>query len=255
MKSVKTVAGTLLFAASSPVLAQTPPGLSDLIGARAAGAETAMQSRGYVNVGAQQGDDRVWTTWWNARTRTCVTVSTVNGRYDAITTSPAPDCRQAGMPTTLPGSPVRPMPVPAQDSWFDLGLVCYGEGQQPALARRYGYQWDHRRGRYVYGDRTELTTRDFDASVMIQLWADGGRIRLPNRLVPPIHSRGNDGWWELDNVSRGQNEIRASYRLNGLNKPQIRIDRRSGRITIRGAADYSFSGTCDTVDNNAQRRF
>ena len=254
-------AAGIVLAVSSAAGAQTPSELSDLVGARAAGAETALRSRGYEYIRGQSGDDRVWTYWWNARTRICVTVATMNGRYDAITLSPAPDCRQpTARPTTLP-QPVpdgpTPMPVPSQrpgGQWFDLGLVCHGEGQRPTLATRYGYSWDYDRGRYTYGNRTELAAQDFDASVMIQLWDGGGRIRLPSKLIPPIHSRGDQGWWELDGVVRGRDAITAQYRLNGLNKPRLTIDRRSGRISIRGTADYAFTGTCDTVDNT-ERRF
>lgn len=247
-------------ATGSAASAQTPGDLTDLIGARAAGAENAIRSRGYDYVRGDTGSDRVWTYWWNDRTRTCVTVATVNGRYDSITISPAPDCRRAvGGATTLPQPvPGGPQPLPVQQrpgqQWFDLGLVCFGEGRKPTLATRYGYTWDYDKGRYTFGDRTELSTQDFDASVMIQLWQDGGRIRLPNSLVPPIHSRGEHGWWELDGLTRGRDTITAQYRLNGLNKPRITIDRRSGRISIRGAASYAFAGTCDTVDN-AERRF
>jgi len=271
MKSaVIAVLGTTL---AGTALAQSPADISDLVGARAAGGETQMQNRGYVNVGAETGDDRVWTYWWNSRTQTCVTVATMNGRYDAITISPSPDCQRGGaqpavlpsrpgrpstlppQATTLPAPPMRPMPVqPDGPAWFDVGLVCFGQGQRPTLASRYGYTWDYDQGRYVYGNRTELSTQDFNASVNIQLWEGGGRIRLPTTLIPPIHSRGDHGWWELDNVSSGRNTITAEYRLNGLNKPRVNIDRRSGQISIRGTGDYAFNGTCDTVDNQ-QRRF
>lgn len=256
-----TIAACLFACSGSAAVAQTPSDIQDLVGARAAGAENALRSRGYDYLRADTGDDRVWTYWWNNRTRTCVTVVTMNGRYDSITTSPVPDCRRpAGGPTTLPqpvpGGP-QPLPVPSQrpgQQWFDLGLVCFGEGRKPAFATRYGYTWDFDRGRYTYGNRTELSSQDFDASVMIQLWDSGGRIRLPNSLIPPIHSRGDHGWWELDTVNQGRDTITAQYRLNGLNKPRITIDRRSGRISIRGTAPYTFTGTCDTVDN-AERKF
>jgi hypothetical protein len=245
--------GCILIALSaSAAFAQTPDDIRDLVGARAAGAETQMQARGYTNVGGRQGDDRVWTYWWNPTTRTCVTVSTMEGRYDAITVSPAPDCQaQPGQAATPAGA----APAAQQgEHWFDLGLVCFGEGQRPAAATRYGYTWDYEKGRYVYGNRTELTTQDFDASVTIQFWDNGGRVRLPDKLIPPIHSRGEHGWWELNQVSTNSDTITAEYRLNGLNKPKITIDRRSGRISIRGTGDYAFTGTCDTV-NNQERRF
>ncbi|WP_254515015.1 hypothetical protein [Novosphingobium sp. G106] len=146
-------AAGIALAVSSTAGAQTPPELSDLVGARAAGAENALRSRGYDYIRGQSGDDRVWTYWWNVRTRTCVTVVTMNGRYDAITLSPVPDCGQsAARPTTLaqpaPDGP-RSMPGSSQHpggQWFDLGLVCYGEGQRPTLATRYGYSWDYDRG-------------------------------------------------------------------------------------------------------------
>lgn len=238
--------------------AQTPGDVTDLVGARGAGGESELLRRGYTFVRAETGDDRVWTYWWNARSRTCITIATMNGRYASITTSPAPDCRQqAGGASTLPmPDPGRPTPRPPErpdQSWFDLGLVCFGEGQRPALATRYGYTWDYDKGRYTYGNRTELSTQDFDASVMIQLWDGGGRIRLPDKLIPPIHSRGDHGWWELDNVDMGRDTIRGQYRLNGLNRPTLTIDRRTGRISIRGTAEYAFRGTCDTIDNQRRR--
>ena len=240
--------------------AQTPPDLRDLVGARAAGAENAMQSRGYRNVGGQTGDDRVWTYWWNERSRICVTVATRNGRYDSIRTSPAPDCQRGG-----PGGGGPRPDRPGQGDWDRpgqgggwgqpgqrpgddrLGLVCFGEGQRPALATRYGYSWNPDRDRFDFGNRTELTNQQFDASVMIQVWNGRGRIRLPRNLIPPLHSRGTQGWWDLTDVRVDRNSISAQYRLNGLNRPRINIDRRSGRISIRGTAGYAFRGTCDTV--------
>ncbi|WP_237452331.1 hypothetical protein [Qipengyuania algicida] len=236
--------------------AQVPRDIVDLVGARAAGGETQLRARGYDYVRGQTGDDRVWTYWWNPRTQVCITVSTVEGRYEAITASPSPDCNQAqAQPATLPDGPVRPAPVPSDMApAFDLGLICFGEGQRPQLATKYGYTWNEKEARYTYGNRTELTSQDFDASVSIQLFEGGGRIRLPKKLIPPLNSRGEDGWWKLDSVVTTRDTITAQYRLNGLNKPKLTIDRRSGRISIRGASNYGFTGTCDTVGNE-QRRF
>jgi hypothetical protein len=135
--------------------------------------------------------------------------------------------------------------------------VCFGEGQKPALANRWGWQWNWDSGRYDFGNRTELTRQQFDASVMIQIWDGGGRIRLPRSLIPPIHSGGTnrDGWWDLTDVYTDRGQIRATYRLNGLNKPRVTIDRRSGRINIQGLSSYRFRGDCDTIDGARHRRF
>ncbi|HVF93133.1 MAG TPA: hypothetical protein VM900_02350, partial [Sphingomonas sp.] len=68
-------------------------GLEDLVGARAGQAEGELGRRGYRNVRGEKSDDRSYTFWWNADRRQCVTIATMNGRYDSITASPAPDCR------------------------------------------------------------------------------------------------------------------------------------------------------------------
>ena len=62
------------------------------------------------------------------------------------------DCQRASgdtLPQSVPGGP-QPLPVPSEPNgrqWFDLGLVCFGEGRKPALATRYGYTWDYDKGR------------------------------------------------------------------------------------------------------------
>ena len=245
-----------------------PTGLEDFVGARAGQAERGVQDRGYRFVRAEQGDDRSYTFWWNADRRQCVTIATMDGRYNSITPSPPPDCRQpvndAARPMEAMGTRPDRRPPPAQQ-WTDseavvggraveLGLVCFGDGRKDGLASGSRWTWNSRRDRYEYDTYTETRPEIFDASLMVQLWGDGGRIRLPKSLVPPINSRGQNGWWDLYDVRTGPDLITAAYRLNGLNKPKVSIDRRSGRITVQGFSDYGFRGTCDQM-GPAGRRF
>lgn len=72
----------------------TPSDLRDLVGARAAGGETQLKNRGYKWVKTSEGTDRKWSNWWHNGQRQCITVATVNGRYDSIVTSPAFDCNR-----------------------------------------------------------------------------------------------------------------------------------------------------------------
>jgi len=72
----------------------TPSDVADLVGARAAGGENELKSRGYRFVKVEKGDDRTWSNWWNARKKVCLTVVTLEGRYDSIVSSPAFDCNQ-----------------------------------------------------------------------------------------------------------------------------------------------------------------
>lgn len=59
---------------------------ADLVGAKAAGVESDLQSRGFRNVdGFQSGSNGKGTIWWNGRTRQCLQMITVDGRADSIT--------------------------------------------------------------------------------------------------------------------------------------------------------------------------
>jgi hypothetical protein len=64
--------------------------LSDLIGVRGSSAESELKSRGYQfsgNLGSSA-------LWWNAGTKTCVSVTVDDGRVVSIVKSPKRDCRQ-----------------------------------------------------------------------------------------------------------------------------------------------------------------
>jgi hypothetical protein len=74
--------------------AKTPSGLTDLVGARAAGGETQLQSRGWVHIKTDTGDDRKWSYWWQPSQRECVSIAVMDGRFASVTSTPAPDCNQ-----------------------------------------------------------------------------------------------------------------------------------------------------------------
>ncbi len=284
MKSSTALTALLLAASSVPTIANAQStGLEDMVGARAGQAESELQRRGYVNTGGQQGDDRSYTNWWNAARRQCVTIATMDGRYNSIQPTTAPDCRQAastrpnpnyqGQPTSRPRPGYEPDPGYGQPPYrpggnqpgypggglvvdgrnVDLGLVCFGDGSKTGIASGTTWTWNRDRDRYEYGTYNTTRTEVFDASLMVQTWDGGGRIRLPRSLIPPINSRGNSGWWDLYDMSVSPDVIRATYRLNGLNKPRIVIDRRSGRITVQGTASYGFRGTCDMIGHEPRR--
>lgn len=83
----------LIFAAgfamiALPALADTPDDVVDLLGARAPGAETQMQARGYVDVKNNM--------WWNDKTSVCVKVHVSQGRYSAIDEVGDGDCGKFG---------------------------------------------------------------------------------------------------------------------------------------------------------------
>ncbi|WP_380780026.1 hypothetical protein [Sphingomonas sp. R86520] len=255
-------------------------GLEDMVGARAGQAEAEVRHRGYTNIRAEKGDDRSYAYWWNADRRQCVVIATMEGRYNSIQATTPPDCRKPANLRLAPGYAThRPQPgyqpepgylrppnhpgstqlgYPLGGPVIDgrsvgLGLVCFGDGSKSGIARGTAWTWNRDRDRYEYGTYNQTTREVFDASLMVQTWDGGGRIRLPRSLIPPINSRGNNGWWDLYDVVSGPDVIRATYRLNGLNKPRIVIDRRTGRITVQGTASYGFRGSCDVIGHETRK--
>ncbi|WP_245653416.1 hypothetical protein [Sphingomonas pituitosa] len=233
-----------------PAAAQdTPRDLQDLVGARGGQAEAELGRRGYAWVRTESGPDRKWSSWWNAGTRSCATITTKDGRYAAIVASPPSACASGGQEA---GNRPRPGGPPLGERPREqLTLICWGEGQKPGSSYRSGYVWNDRTHRYESYSAVESGTQRFDSTVQVELWGDGGRIRLAGKLIPPIHSGGRDGWWDLDDVRMTRDRITAQYRLNGLNKPRVDIDRRIGRIAIDGIE--KFRGSCDQGDWSGSR--
>lgn len=129
---------------------------------------------------------------------------------------------------------------PGRDA--DVYLLCYGRGDRPA-AETYTTYMRGRHGRSRTSTTTYLTRRDFRAAVEVEIAGNRGRIHLTGRLIPAIHSGGRDGWWELTDVQFRRGQISARYRVNGLNRPRVTIDRRAGTIAIDGIED--FYGECN----------
>ncbi len=68
--------------------------VSDLEGARAAGALDDMARRGYVQTGNYAADGGRYSYWWNQQSGSCIRLLTRDGRIAATKTSPASDCGQ-----------------------------------------------------------------------------------------------------------------------------------------------------------------
>ncbi len=248
MFSVPRFAPSALLLFAVPVSAQTVPDLGDLVGARAAGAETQMEARGYRAAGGSTVRDMKFTFWWNERKRTCVSVSTVEGRYASIQAVPAGNCDTGG------GSQPADQAGARADDGSSLVLVCYGAGTRPTGTTKPAYDWNPSKHKWEWSNTLQSSTQGFSSDVQLELYGDHGRVHLGPSLVPPIHSGGSNGWWDLDNLSVTPAQITASYRLNGMNKPRLTIDRRTGRIDIRAVTN--FSGQCDIGDwGDGKRRF
>lgn len=237
-------AGVLALCIGTAAQAQVPADLQDLVGARGAGGETQMLARGYQQVRATRVRDQSWTFWWSDVQRACVAISTDNGRYAAINRIPEQNCRPGGVAGDTPPQPHRPDAIT---------LVCYGQGEHATYSSHSGYEWNEKRKRYEPLQRMESGTEQFQTGVQFDFRDGGGRVHLAGKLIPPLHSGGNDGWWPLEDVQMSPDRITARYHVNALNRPSVKIDRRSGLVEIKGIED--FNGKCDLGDWSAGRRF
>jgi hypothetical protein len=143
------------------------------------------------------------------------------------------------------------LPCAAQQGDAGLSLVCPGTGQHLESHSSYGSEWDPKKHKYVDSNRTSMETTDVQGTVQVEIRGDMGRIHPPKRLVPPLSSGDQDGWWPLTELEVTPDRIHARFRMNGLNKPQITIDRRSGHLTLEGVEN--FEGDCNAVDPNARK--
>lgn len=239
--------GTTLLAGAAQAQV-TPSDVRDLVGARGSSGEAELAARGYVNVGGQSGEDRKWTYWWNDRRGVCLSVTTREGRYDSIVSTPAPDCQRGGG-----GGGYRPPEFgygrrDAGGYREHIALICYGEGQRMGSQYKSGYEWDADKRRYVPRSGVELTRQDYDTSVTIEIDGGQGRIRPARNMIPPIHSGSDGGWYDIANLSVSRDIIRGEFKLNGANRPKLMIDRRSGHISLDGLT--KFSGSCDPLDGD-----
>jgi hypothetical protein len=129
--------------------------------------------------------------------------------------------------------------------------VCYGGAEKPTAEVRSGFEWDAQQHKYVPKQSVESGKSDFQATINVSIHGDRAEIQLPKSLIPPLHGDSNNGWWNINDLIVGHDEIRGQFRLNGLNQPRLSINRRSGAITIDGM--IKFNGRCDADDGH--RRF
>jgi uncharacterized protein YraI len=100
--------------AVTPVLAKSADSLQDLVGARAAGAETDLRSRGYEYIKTTEDGASKLSYWWNGNRNDCVQVRTFDGRYSAISDVSASDCgKKSGNGTAVAAAAIGALAIGA----------------------------------------------------------------------------------------------------------------------------------------------
>lgn len=89
-KAVAVVCSTALIA--TPVLAENASRLGTLVGLEAAGAESALRSRGFEHVSTHHQRSSVWSYWWDEEDDDCVRVEQYGGSVTSIVDATDQDC-------------------------------------------------------------------------------------------------------------------------------------------------------------------
>lgn len=133
-----------------------------------------------------------------------------------------------------------------------LDLICSGGGAANKTDSTTVQGWDNN-GNYATGTAQSNSRVGFADQVDLWIEGESGSIRLP-RIMLPLFRGGKDGWFTLKNVKVTDTEINASAAVNPLNNPKVRIDRRTGVISISGKAGQ-YTGECKKVDAATANRF
>jgi hypothetical protein len=95
-----------------------------------------------------------------------------------------------------------------------LHLVCTGGGTGSKSTSSAVFGQDSN-GNYkttnIIGSRSE----GFEGQIDLEIDGDAGRIRMPGVMLPPIHG-GDDGWFKLQSLKVGEDQITASAGVNFL---------------------------------------
>ena len=153
----------------------------------------------------------------------------------------------------MTASAVCVLPVVAAADEFHLS--CGGIGPHLEATTTYGSA-SFSNGGSASGSATAYSRAQSPDRLVIEIDQQGSRIRVPTTIIPPLHGGGKDGWWTLTDVNISDSEISGRFSLNPINKPRVRIDRRTGDLSIEGFGKTGFRGACEKFEPSpAERKF
>jgi hypothetical protein len=126
-----------------------------------------------------------------------------------------------------------------------LFLTCLGTGSA-AKQSSTDVQASGDDGRTSWGSITSTRDVAFTDEVKIEILRYQGRIRMPRAMLPDIRG-GKDGWFVIEKLKMGRDEITGKAALGFFNAPNLRIDRVTGMLSISGKTG-NFSARCKSYD-------
>jgi len=140
--------------------------------------------------------------------------------------------------------------IPAAALAQDIHLVCEGTASiqrnvPVATVSQSGMGSDNMGGTFTYSGSGSVTARERaseDDEIMVDVTGAGGRVKIPDSWLPPLHNHTVDGWRTLSSLAVSDTEVRGRFEINFLLRPTLVISRLTGRIDIVGQG--RFAGGC-----------
>jgi hypothetical protein len=142
----------------------------------------------------------------------------------------------------------------------DIHLVCEGTAsiQRNVRVGTYsdsGQGSDNTGGTFNYSGSGSVNAREMvseDDEIMVDVTGTDGRVKIPDRWLPPLHTSSADGWRTLSSLTVSDTEIRGRFEINFLLRPTLVISRLTGRIDVVGQG--RFAGECQPYQPGAAAR-
>jgi hypothetical protein len=134
-----------------------------------------------------------------------------------------------------------------------LQLHCPGSGVATDIENNtvVGRDSDHNRSTGVVQTHK---TRPFEGVVELKIEMGGAKIRIPPGMYPSVYVSDKTDWLQVKEISMDEREIRGNFKITILSKPDFRIDRVTGEITVSDSS-VNFTGSCEKVDTEAAPKF
>lgn len=132
----------------------------------------------------------------------------------------------------------------------DIYLVCKGtasivRNKQVGTIELSGQGSDNAGGSFSYSGHGSIKGRVVESEydeIMVDITATGGRVKIPDRWLPPVHSQTADGWRPLNSLTVSDTEIKGRFQINFLLRPTLVISRLTGHVDVVGQG--RFTGEC-----------
>ena len=144
---------------------------------------------------------------------------------------------------------VNALSIPAMAQSFQLSCDGIATSEEPDVQNAYVRD---NKGNTVSG--TIYGTNKSSLMENLQIIIDGksGKIRLPQSLKPTLRG-GQNGWYDLKNISVADDSITASAKVNLISSTRVFVNRFDGTVSLKTGAG-TFFGKCSAY-NLQDRKF